>query len=328
MQNNQKAVFLHGMWRSSSTYIWSCFRREDSTYCFYEPLHQGLGKITKERIYRDTEESRESNRHSNLSNPYFFEFEPLIKNRGVPFYKKHFGFKNYILGSNDKAADLKVYISNLISYSYQKDKTPVLGFNRAGLRLDWLKKNFDCYQIHIDRDPRDIFHSYYRSTKDGNYIYFAGWLRVLDHNPQIAKFCPFIKTTPFLKRLTSKEKSRYRKQIQKDSLDNLYKMVFALWLLHIAEALKYADLIIDINLSNDESHIENIKTILEKETDICLKFDDIQSAGRDTSGLLDFDSCENQVIEQFQRMGFKIDSSSDALSSIHQRKAGLLKHLS
>lgn len=324
MNNHQKPVFLHGMWRSCSTYIWSSFRNNSQTFCLYEPLHQGLGKITKDRIYRDSKETHKNNHHGKLTNPYFFEYEALINRRGLPYFKKSFGFRNYVLRENNQHPDLKRYIDNLLIFAGQNEKTPILGFNRAGLRLDWLRNNFECYQIHIERNPRDIFHSYYRNMREGNYTYFASWIRVIENNPDLQKYFPFIPRPTFAQKHLMKEKPRYRKFIQNQTTENLYKLVFAFWILHVSEALQFSDFIIDINNSGNKDYMHKAVAQIQTNTGLIVNFDDIDESARDTQGLLEFEMIENQMIEHFQNMGHKIDGKN--LKSLSNNKQALLKH--
>jgi hypothetical protein len=92
-----RPVFLHGLWRSGSTYLWSRFRMSEAARCFYEPLHHGLARLTAERIAHDTPEKIDGNRHPALSDPYFLEFAPLLGLRGVRGFRDDLAYDRFAL---------------------------------------------------------------------------------------------------------------------------------------------------------------------------------------------------------------------------------------
>src|ERR1700752_4779331 len=90
-----RPVFLHGLWRSGSTYVWSRFRIARGAVCFYEPLHDGLRRLTRERIARDTPHAVNANHHPPMEHPYFAEYAPLIGLRGVRGYRRRFAYDRF-----------------------------------------------------------------------------------------------------------------------------------------------------------------------------------------------------------------------------------------
>ena len=177
-----KTVFLHGLWRSGSTYLWSRFRAVEGTCCFYEPLHHGLAKLTRQRIARDTPEQIGANRHPALAQPYFAEFTGLIERRGVRHYHRSLAYDRFILAPGEAHPRLERYVRGLIGHAASRGETAVLGFNRTGLRLAWLKHRFDAFNIHIDREPAAIWASYVVEAAKGNPAFFSMWLAVIEKN--------------------------------------------------------------------------------------------------------------------------------------------------
>lgn len=205
---NTQPIFLHGLWRAGTTYCWSKFRNVSNTYCFYEPLHHGLAKLTPSRIERELYTTYKDNAHPDLDKPYFYEFLPVLNSgvfgkRGVKHFKKSFAYDRFYLSENDTHKELENYIYSLVDFAAsehvlqraENEKTdllakdapenirPVLGFNRTVLRLGWIKKKFpDTCHIFIERNPQDIWSSYQRHHLEGNHTYFMAWLRIILRN--------------------------------------------------------------------------------------------------------------------------------------------------
>lgn len=101
----RSAVFLHGMWRSGSTFLWSRFRESSDAYCFYEPLHHSLSKLTAKRIAQDTVEQITASRHPAMDRPYFAEFAPLIDRKGVRHYQRRLAYDRFALQGERSGAE-------------------------------------------------------------------------------------------------------------------------------------------------------------------------------------------------------------------------------
>jgi hypothetical protein len=98
------------MWRCGSTYVWSRFRAAENTYCYYEPLHHGLSRLTADKLVTYAPEVFEAHSHPVLVKPHFAEFEPLLSNQGVQAFQKRFAYKRYLLQEGDKDDALKKYV--------------------------------------------------------------------------------------------------------------------------------------------------------------------------------------------------------------------------
>jgi hypothetical protein len=241
------------MWRSGSTYIWSCFRSLPGTYCFYEPLNQGLGKLTRERIGRDTADRVAGNKHPELSAPYFAEYEPLLKGRGVPKFDPRFSYHNYALTLKDADPLLHVYINSLTAYAQKTGKQAVLGFNRTGLRMGWMARQMGGTHIHIDRHPRAIWQSYQKHMEAGHYTYFTAWLMTLEANKGLPFLQPLTKRLP-LTRWLSKPKAHYRKALERMGPAQTYYMTFYMWLATTLHGLSFADAVIDMDMLHETDY--------------------------------------------------------------------------
>ena len=161
-------VFIHSLFRTGSTYVWLKFRKINEYYCYYEPFHQVLPRLTVEisNIY-DEENSRLFMRHPPLDKRYFFEYEKFLSEgaRGVPYFKKSFIADEFCYVGDGQG--LKRYIDFLISGA--GNKIPVFQFNRSALRVKWFKEQYpESFNLYILRNPRDNWASCMSFLREGN----------------------------------------------------------------------------------------------------------------------------------------------------------------
>ena len=252
-----RPIFLHGVWRSGSTYVWSRFRAAEDTLCYYEPLHDGLRRLTPERIRRDTPDNIRLNHHPDLAQPYFAEFAPLVTRRGVQGYRSRFAYSRFAPPRDQPDPALEAYIRGLVDHARGQDRSAVLGFNRTGLRMAWLADRFDAYNIHIDRDPIDIFSSYLNQMKGGNYYYFTKWMQIISGNkdfPLFKRALSKFRQPNMIENLFSKPKNFYRDVVGDASFEVLYSITFLAWAVSALHALEHSDLIIDIARADDPGY--------------------------------------------------------------------------
>ena len=294
-----RPIFLHGMWRSGSTFIWSRFRALNSTCCFYEPLHHGLARLTAAKIERDTPEVIAGNKHPQLSAPYFAEFAPLLKSRGVTGYRPTLAYHRFALEPGAANPDLDRYINVLLNHAQASGKTAVLGFNRSGLRMGWLRELFSSYDVQVERDPRQIWWSYVQQARKGNYFFLQKWLFVLECNADHPLFAPIAEQLPLRRgtqRFAAGEKAFYRGVLQLMQPDRVYLMVFYLWLLLVVQALTRCDLVIDLDRCADPPYRARLTEKIGKATNLLVRFDEAQP-GRELSGsVLGFDKIEREAL--------------------------------
>ncbi|MEO6339106.1 MAG: hypothetical protein ABIO39_03615 [Caulobacteraceae bacterium] len=294
-----RPIFLHGMWRSGSTFIWSRFRALSSACCFYEPLHHGLARLTAGRIKRDTPAVIAGNGHPQLSAPYFAEFEPLLKARGVEGYRRALAYHRFALEPGASNPDLDRYIGGLLEHADQMGKTAVLGFNRSGLRIGWLRQKFQAYDVLIERDPRQIWWSYVEQARRGNFFFLQKWLFVLECNAEHPLFAPIAERLPLRKgaqRFATDEKTYYRDALERMSPEQTYLMVFYMWLLLAVHALTHCDLVIDLERCADPAYRDRLTRRIGTATNLFVRFDDAAKAGALPDGLDRFDEIERRVL--------------------------------
>lgn len=326
-------IFLSGLWRCGSTYIWSKFRALPDTYCFYEPLNQGLGRLNRKRIERYKPEVTKINTHPVMEKPYFAEFEPLMKRRGVRGFRRRFAYDRYALHPDEKDEALKKYTDLLCATARQQNKIPVLGYNQVMFRLAWLKNNFDAYTVHIDRHPREIWNSYKRLAGHENYTYFLIWLTIVERNAAHPLFAPLAEKFRLrgpLEKIFIKPKKFYLLALADISDENTYFMVFYLWCMTALQALSYSDQIIDINRAGEPGYNDSCARTINAATGLQVDFAEMRTEGGG-SAPVDFDSIENEVLAMVPAKShsdfFRLDAIRGRLDELAGEKAALLARL-
>ena len=275
---NTTAVFLHGLWRSCSTYIWSRFRASSKTYCYYEPLHEGLARLNPKRIADATPDQMQRAGHPAMAQPYWAEFTPLLlKRRGVKNYCASLAYDRYLLRTDDSHPSLSRYLSVLINHATQQERIPVFGFNRTAFRMGWLAKHFKSWNLHIDRHPFDVWSSYEAKKATRNTYFFVYWLITLDHNSAHPVFAPLVEQLPIrspLQKLFTKQLPFYNNVIDKLSAETTYFMVFYLWLATCLHALTHSDLVFDMDSVCRDEYCTRQTALIKAGCGLELSFDD------------------------------------------------------
>jgi hypothetical protein len=241
-------IFLHGLWRSGSTYVWSRFRAVKSAYSYFEQLYPGLARMTPARLRRGAwQDAVAANRHPELEAPYFAEFSPLLLRRGVKGFDRRFAFDRFALGPQDRYPALELYLDGLIGYATAQNRRAVLGCNRTWLRPAWIKARFGSYDVHVERDPMAIWASYKRHAQAGNYNYFTNLHLILERNSRHPLFAPIADRVRLRRglQLLTKPAQAYPGLIERMSDAESYGLVYYMWSLSILSGLSHCDLIVD-----------------------------------------------------------------------------------
>jgi hypothetical protein len=275
-----RPVFLHGLWRSGSTYVWSRFRAAEGSLCYYEPLHDGLRRLTHARIARDTAEAAIAHHHPEMEQPYFAEYEPLIGLRGVRGYRRRFAYDRFAPAPAADDRPLSAYVQGLIDEARRRERSAVLGFNRTGLRIAWLQRRFDACNIHIDRDPTDVFASYLTQLQAGNHYYFVKWMQILAGNADYPLFRRMARRFPNagpMQRLLVGPKKFYRAAVEDASLETLYAITFLAWATCALHALTHSDLVIDVGQAGQDSYADDLEAAVRIQTGLHVSFKDMSA---------------------------------------------------
>jgi hypothetical protein len=276
-----RPVFLHGVWRSATTYVWSRFRLAEGGLCYYEPLHDGLTRLTARRIGRDTPEGAAYNHHPSFDRPYFEEYRPLLAWRGVRGYRSALAYDRFALAPEQEDRALEAYVERLLAEADRRQRAAVLGFCRSSLRVGWLRRRFGAFDIAIDRDPLDIFASYLSRMRDGNFYYFAKWLLILERNrghPLLAGLSGRARLRSGLDQWLAKPKAFYREVARETPVETLYFITYQLWLICALHSLSHADLVIDVARAEEPGYAPGLSDRIAQGCGLRVDFADFRIA--------------------------------------------------
>jgi hypothetical protein len=330
-------VFLHGAWRSGSTYYWSRFRALPETMAFYEPLHHGLAKLTTERIARAGVETTVANGHCPLTAPYFAEFGPMIssrmgRTRGVKRYRSDFAHGRFNLHRNEAHPGLERYLGGLIDYAHAQGKRPVLGCNRTCGKVGWIKSRFGSYDVYIDRDPAAVWASYEAERIGGNYTFFSMWLRVLEANrsdPMWGPLAERLGVSGGLRARFTSMKTRHRAIIDDMGPAETYLLTFYAWMACASQALGEADLVIDDALAPLPHYADKIAERIGQATGLAIDLSGLEARPpRVIIGEGLRRRVEQEALSHFPRIAARPQSGlRRQLKTLSNRKADLIAAL-
>jgi hypothetical protein len=151
------AIFIHAMWRTGSTYLWSKFREQAVYRAYYEPLNEALLYTRRgDHAVADHHPSQHVLRHPLLHRPYFDEYPARADGRLTGF-DETLPYSRYCLSAEDVDEPLSSYIDGLVAYARTNGQVPVLQFNRSLLRSHWLRERYSGLHILLVRDPNDVW---------------------------------------------------------------------------------------------------------------------------------------------------------------------------
>lgn len=261
------AVFIHGGWRSTGTWIWSEFRSRPDVAGFYEPLHELLKDIKLEGIRSESASDWDS-RHPD-GPPYFEEFTPLLRKRGIAGYHRSFAFDRFFLERDERETRLQAYVSSLIELAHRSGKLPVLKFCRSQGRVAWMRAHFpSALHVAVLRDPLTQWNSAWRQAKNGNAYFLAAPLAILSRHlaePTVAQFVTRLGLALRSLRGWTFERTleRCERFVRSADTATLYRGYLAFWLLGASKSLPYADAIIDADaLVESLTYRRNIEELL------------------------------------------------------------------
>jgi hypothetical protein len=248
-----RPIFIHSLFRTGSTYLWNKFRERDDYYCYYEPLHPDLKRLSPARPYAwdSSTETAELMRHPVLDRNKHAEYEPLLVegHQGVPFFKDSFSYVEYC--ENGPNPDLKRYIDFLIEQA--GERTPVLKFNRSALRIRWFKENYPSgVHLYLLRNPRDQWASYNTlSPPKVRDLFLATDLLIATLNRDLWPFKTLAESVlliPVRAESTEEALAIYVELLAAYSQKERYLIFYYIWLASLLENLLFSDLALSIDL--------------------------------------------------------------------------------
>lgn len=265
-----KPIFIHSLFRTGSTYLWSTFRRNERFRCFYEPLHQEYVSMStrKPSPWDFSEDLSEHMHFPPLDKSLTHEYGSLLTldSVGLPLFKKSFSFDEYCLTGDNP--DLKSYLDSLIENA--GDKIPVLQFNRTPLRIRWFRRAYpEAVHIYLVRNPHDQFQSYVHMMHDKALDIFlvmdiltAGKNQEFGFFPYLAARVPLVK---FDSREFADEYLVYKALNRCYSDWERYVIFYFMWFYSLFENAQAADFIVDMDaLTRDPGYRGDVHERLKK----------------------------------------------------------------
>lgn len=146
-------VFVHGCWRSASTWFWAKLRGRPRLRCYYEPLHERFAWHTLEviRSQRISPEGLRKAGHPPIERPYFAEFEDVLAAGDLGFDPGQ-PYERYFLRPEETDDPLeRCRIQCQIGTSVSE----------ATFRLWMLDSGQSCLSHHIGRAEFGAIHSHH-----------------------------------------------------------------------------------------------------------------------------------------------------------------------
>ena len=252
MNKDDSPIFIHSLWRSGSTYLFSCFRRSTAGFwCYQEPIHEIplLNKNTPESLLQIISDPRL--RHPPLDQPYYLELYETWKYwRDV--ISKPILYDGYFDNIGDD--NLIKYLKTLIAHAKGR---PVIQECRTSCRIATIKKALGGYHIYLWRNPWDQWWSY----KIAYYFDITSQL-ILNasvHPQSIARLREEIGFAEFNDEDINKEFSYFSSNPL--TSENSYLVFYMLWCLGLLEGMANADFLLNIDaLSESPGYRDEILT--------------------------------------------------------------------
>lgn len=233
-------IFIHSSWRSSSTYVYSLFRKQTELYyAFQEPLNEValLGQHDPQSLLQSNQVLALQLRHPDLGKPYFQELHDTYA-AWVEVLQKPMLYDDFF-GTAD-GIDTAAFFGALIQASPRR---PVFQECRTGMRISKLRERLGGVHLVLIRNPRDTWWSY----KVNEYFERARALCVNAANPpaSILALREAIGFVPFSGSDIMAEFGHFSRVHRSPA--NSYLEHCVLWGLALRHALDHADLILDID---------------------------------------------------------------------------------
>lgn len=252
----QAPIFIHSLFRSGSTYLFSLLRRSPEVYCYYESMHELVAWAADDVSRLDTEahaDKMQALHHPVMEDAYFSElrevwpcWEHLLTPRQV--------YQDYFADDPDAAG-----VGFFEALHQAAPRRPVFSECRTAGRMPVLKKELGGQHAFLWRNPRDQWWS--------NQIepYFDATNRVICHADPAPDCLNALMTELGFSVSPESGYSEARDFYHQRPLclGSSYAWFYGLWLLTLDIASEHADLLINIDaLTHDAEHRELITSSL------------------------------------------------------------------
>ncbi len=154
-------LIIQGVFRSGTTIVFQCLRRDPRARSFYEPLHPQLPEMVQ---------AARKGASRPLKNELFREYVPL-EDEVLERFDRSFGYDDAVLGAGDEHPELEAYLRALDEPAERTN----LQFNRAFWMIPWLAQAFpEAKLLHVVRDPRSVMYSQMRRRPEHESVVLEG----------------------------------------------------------------------------------------------------------------------------------------------------------
>lgn len=232
------SIFLQSIWRSTSTYWWTKAREIPSLRAYNEPLHENLLRLTRADFEKIHETLGPSLRHPETDRESFAEY-PLRPEGGMEGFQERFSLRDFHLSPRRKDDELQSYLQTLVDTAEAGGQRAFLKFTRGFLRAEWMAAHFPGTHLYLNRSAAGLMQSF-MSFHGVHSYYFRQIAAIVHENRASPLFGAFAEWSGL-----DKDGAAYKKLDHDASVQLRADMVFLFWSLGLAEASRYADLVID-----------------------------------------------------------------------------------
>lgn len=243
-ENKRHPVFIHGGFRTSSTWLWSRFRRDIHFWCYYEIFNSVIPFVNFSNFTHFSPKAWNS-RHPE-SEPYYIEYLPLMHDSGR---LSSFPVENQRGESFTPAGGISArldqvsndYVARLVDAAQAYGKQPVLSCTGMLTKVAGLKKEFGGTHILLVRNLFSQWNSYSGQQRDGTsffMIYLFDTLRFARDDP----FLLYLKELSRVDEFASADEWSSR-----DRYDDVFCIFVAFHVYLLVNAVRYCDVVVDGN---------------------------------------------------------------------------------
>ena len=246
-------IFIHSLFRTGSTYLWSTLKKNKNIICFYEPLNE---QLLTTHIINDISLIKKNNHHG-LTKNYFNEYSNT--NKRIKYLTKSIIVDEFCEISSRK--QLYNYI-RCLNRNNQKISN-IFQFNRTSLRSKWFKEIFpESNNIYIYRNHIDQWYSIINQYRKKN-LYFLTmnilWLSKNKNHKYFQPIVPLIQLPDIPPQAGENQLDYFAHDYNYAysytyylTINEHYLIHYYLWKLSLKYNKKYCDFCIDMSRLNDD----------------------------------------------------------------------------
>lgn len=258
---------------------------------FCEPLNEWLAVVTPRSLLEPRPEIWPS-RHS-ATGPYFAEYAPLLKARGIEGYDRSFAYDSYFLPASNEKPALERYLRRLCDLAHASEKLPVLKFTRSLGRVEWMRRRFrNAAHVVVVRSPLAQYRSAAQLYTRGHRDFLASPIALLAHaqqHPVVREVLSGLGCDVRAVRRFTLARSRVAAEqfVAKSRPEETYRLSLAFWLATALTSMPYGDLVIDAErLHESADYRQNVEARLGELSGIDVSLSSVSAPSSEEIGTL------------------------------------------